>query len=275
MGKIINIVTLFNNTNEVVNYAKSLSVQTLSKDIILVIVINMIDENEKKSLYRRLSEIDLCIKIFSPEKNLGYLNGLIYGYNCYTEENLPTKWIVMSNTDIKFLEADFFEKFVIKNYHDDFWLVGPSVYSIETKSFDNPQYSNRLTKKGIDKRIKIFENLLISYLYTKLSKIKAERSRKMELPSQVTYTVHGCFFFIRNEFIETIKNKVYGPLMYGEEIYLAENALRYNKKCYYDQMIRVNHEGSTVTRLLDLKKKSYYILQSLRFIRDEFFDVTK
>lgn len=269
--KLLNIAILYSNEEEVIEYAKKLSVQNISDNISLVIVINKTGDMSEENFKDCFKDIRIRTYFYNPGRNLGYLNGLIYGYNQYVVRHESPEWIVMSNTDITFSTNSFFEKFYNKNYDENIWLIGPSVYSLENKSYDNPQYKQRHTLKSLNKRIFIFRKPLLSYYYLKIASIKAKYKKKVKEGSQYSYSVHGSFFFVNINFMEVMKKKEYGPLMYSEEAYLAEIVRLNNKKCYYESGIELIHTGSTVTGKLEIKKRSRYFQESLEYIKKEFY----
>lgn len=269
--KILNIVTLFCNEIEVIEYAKKLSQQSISADISLVIVVNKNGDMTEDDFNDNLRKINIKIHLYKPGENLGYLNGLIYGYNQFVMRHEPPKWIVMSNTDLTFSNNEFFKDFYKNKYNENIWLIGPSIYSPENKSYDNPQYKNRHSLKSLEKRIYIFKRPMLAYYYLKIANIKAKYKKRKKEDSQYSYSLHGCFFFINNNFMEILKGKKYGPLMYSEEAYLAELIRLNNKKCYYNSHIELVHTGSTVTGKLEIHKRSQYFQESLEYIREKFY----
>ncbi len=269
--KILNLVTLYSNENEVLEYARKLSKQSVSSEIVLVIVMNKKGDMTEDDFCEDLKKINLKIHLYKPGRNLGYLNGLIYGYNQYAIRHQPPEWIVMSNSDISFSNNDFFIDFYKDKYNANIWLVGPSVYSPENKSYDNPQYKNRHTLKSLEKRIFIFKRPNLAYYYQKIASIKAKLKKRKKEESQYSYSLHGCFFFINKNFMEILKDKKYGPLMYSEEAYLAELIRLNNKKCYYNSKIELIHTGSTVTGKLEIHMKSKYFQESLEYIKQKFY----
>ena len=269
--KILNIVTLFCNEIEVIEYAKKLSQQSISADISLVIVVNKNGDMTEDDFNDNLTKINIKIHLYKPGENLGYLNGLIYGYNQYVIRHELPEWVVMSNTDIIFSNNEFFKDFYRDKYNENIWLVGPSIYSLENKSYDNPQYKNRHTLKSLEKRIFIFERPILAYYYLKIASVKAKLKKRKKEDSQYSYSLHGCFFFLNKNFMEILKDKKYGPLMYSEEAYLAELVRINNKKCYYNSQIELVHTGSTVTGKLEIHKRSQYFQESLEYIREKFY----
>jgi GT2 family glycosyltransferase len=269
--KILNIVTLYSNEIEVLEYARKLSNQSISSDINLVIVANKYGDMTEDNFSDELMKINLKIHLYKPGRNLGYLNGLIYGYNQFVMRQEPPEWIVMSNTDITFSSNEFFKDFYKDKYNKNIWLIGPSIYSLENKSYDNPQYKNRHTLKSLEKRIFIFKRPILAYYYLKVASIKAKLIKRKKEDSQYSYSLHGCFFFLNKNFMEILKDKKFGPLMYSEEAYLAELVRLNNKKCYYNSKIELIHTGSTVTGKLEIHKRSNFFLESLVFIKKEFY----
>ena len=272
MKKIVNIAIYYANEDEILAYANSLSRQSIARDISLVVVVNK-EEGMSLDIFKsKLADFELDTMVFNPNVNLGYMNGLIYGYKQYSEEakDIPS-WVVMSNTDIQFSNDRFFEHFLGASYEDDVWCVAPSVYSPANNSYNNPQRIERYKIKELNRRISIFERPAIAHFYIKLAGIKAKLIKKAKKNSQFVYSAHGCFFIICGEFAEVLKHKKYNALMYSEEAYIAEIIRTYGKKCFYDSTIEVIHNKSTITRKLGIRKRSKYFADSLKLIRDEFF----
>jgi GT2 family glycosyltransferase len=270
--QIINIVIFYDNEKEVYTYAEDLSHQTAKEDIVLVIVVNKKGKTQLENFKSKLNILSIATFVLDPNKNLGYLNGAIYGYEeyCRVYKSMP-KWVIVSNTDIEFRNNRFFEDLLYTKYEDDVWCIGPSVYSPKKKSFDNPHYIDRCTKDKINKLIYIHERPILAYVYAKLAIIKGKFFRSKKQENQFIYSVKGCFFIIRNELATILKHRKFKALLYSEESYIAEIIGEYKKRTYYDSTIEVIHNESTITGKLAIKKKSKYIADSLKIIRDEFY----
>ena len=179
-------------------------------------------------------------------------------------------WVVMSNTDISYSKNNFFNNFFDNKYSENTWCIGPSIYSPSKNSFDNPILFERRSVKVINFLIFIFSHQYIAKLYSMLSKMKA-KNRKTNPNSQNVYEVHGCYFIIRNEFAEVIKEKGFGPFMFSEEAYIAELARSSSKLIYYENDIEIVHNEHTITSKLNSKKKFNYFAESLLYIKTEFY----
>lgn len=272
MNNIAVIIMNYQNEEEVLKYSKMLSEQTASKRINLIIVDNKKSDNSCLDLNKEIENINLSIDLLEPEYNLGYLNGALYGYNEFVKKNnIELDWVIISNTDIEINDKQFLEKFSCKNYNDDIGCVAPSVFSPKTKSFQNPQYIKRCSLRKINRLILIYKLPSVAYIYWKLAKVKANIKKTKKMESQYIYSAHGCFFALKKEFLDKIKNSEYGSFLYNEEAYIAEQLIKNNRYCYYDSTLEVIHNENSVTGLLGMREKSKYIVNSLKYIRNEFY----
>ena len=270
--KIVILVINYANEEEVLEYAKTISKQTMSKNLTLVIINNKCNENPKVDLNKEIKNIELDISVFDPEGNLGYLNGALYGYREYCKNKLQLPdYAVVSNTDILIPDIRFFEKFILSEYPIEVSCIAPSVVAGNYGTYQNPHYIDRIPKKKIDRVIMIHEYPSFALLYNQLAKMKSRLKRKEKQDSRYVYSPHGCFFFLKQNFIENIKDNYYKGFLYSEESYIAELLIQNNKRCYYDGNIELIHNENSVTGLLGIKKKSKFIADSLKYIKEEFY----
>lgn len=246
---LVNIVICYANEDEVINYAKQLEKQTCSNRIELIVVVNR-KSKDLNYLEEGLSKLDLKHCIFDSEENLGYLNGLLYGY-LLAKRNV--KWYVLSNTDIQISKIDFFELFLKKDYisDDNIWLVGPSVYTPSKEIYSNPYLRIRPNRKFYT-----FRNIgmIFPHIYELMFKLKAKvrkqrKEEKTELLCSV-YAIHGSFMFLHNDLLSELSKREPWELLYDEEQYIAE-IVRINRKiALYDSTIQVIHlEGASTGRI--------------------------
>ena len=106
MDKIIlNTIIYYNNFDEICNYCKSVFDIGGAENIFIAIVVNKMDED---AIYRPLLEKLVIsyqekVLLFFPENNLGYMNGMIAGYDWFvTCKKVIPDFVIMSNTDIEF-----------------------------------------------------------------------------------------------------------------------------------------------------------------------------
>ena len=272
MKKIINIVICYNNPHEVAEYAKKLKELKYSSNITLVVVVNSIDSDQFYVLEKLKKEQWFEVLIAIPSQNLGYMNGLLFGYKEYKSihSSVPDL-VIMSNTDIKYDDKLFLERLMMTQYSDEVYAIGPAVYSQARKSFENPVAYTRRTLSEINRLIFILDIPVIRTLYLFASDVKARIKKTGRGVSDNVYEVHGCYFILKGVFAELIKEKKYGALMYSEEAFISEEIYKLGKKEFYDSELYIEHLEHSVTGLLGAKKIAKYIVESMKVIKKEYY----
>ncbi|MBQ9520188.1 MAG: hypothetical protein IJR67_01785 [Acholeplasmatales bacterium] len=254
------------------NYCNDLFLLQDTNNVYIEIVVNKIAENEISLLKEYVSNHDR-IGVYFPNENLGYMNGMIVGYERFVQEtHIAPDYIIMSNTDIIYNDVMFFSKFINKNYSDDVWVIGPAIYAKHRKSYDNPVAYERRSKKSV-KKIVLFTRIpFIRVLYVFLSDYKARFRKSGIKESSYVYEVHGCFFVIKNDLAVQLSSHKYGMLLYSEESYIAEEVYKSNKKVYYDSDLLITHNEHSVTKKVKYKKIAKYISSSMKYILENYYE---
>lgn len=260
------------NEDEVIEYARHLAKQVESETILLSITANKWSENGRTVLEQGLASVPLDVVLYDPGENLGYLNGTIFGYRQLRDKpGFAPKWIAVSNTDITFLQEDFFRQLCSREYDRTVGCVAPSAYVPSTGAFENPRYVRRFTAQGLQKRIKIFSSLTLFTIQQKLGSIKAGLSRGAEKPSQFVYLAHGCCFFITPEVADALCETPFGTLLYAEEAYVAEMGISVGKRGFYDESLKLQHNENAVTGKLGNQRRANMYVDSLSLILRQFY----
>jgi GT2 family glycosyltransferase len=273
MKKIVNVVICYDNMSEIIEYAFSLSVQKGFEELSLVVVVNKLTNTTISELKHNLSDLPYEVLVVTKNENLGYMNGLIFGYQQYRKhcDTIPD-YVIMSNTDIKYPNDNFLIELSDREYDKDIWCIGPSVYSPNKDSYDNPVSYERRLKSQIERLIWIFSIPILNVTYITLSDIKASIKKPHKQNSSMVYQVHGCFFVITGEYAEFMKDKVYGALLYSEEAFVSELVYQNRKKIYYDSNLEVQHIEHTVTGKINKKKIAKYLADSMSVIKRDFYN---
>lgn len=272
MKNVVNTVICYDNPEEVITYAEKFFSLDGSCEAALIVTINKISNFSEAALVNTLKSINEDIYVYNPNANLGYINGMIFGYRKYLDNHEEPKYIIMSNTDIIYPDASFLRTLLDKDYDEDVWCIGPSVFVPERGSFDNPVCETRRSKRDIQRIITILKTPLIGPLYIIASKIKGNYVRRAEEESHEVYEVHGCFFIITKDLGREFIRKPFGALLYSEEDYVAENVYKRRKKTLYDADLKVYHDEHSVTGKLDYRKIANYIIESERVILRDYYE---
>ena len=86
------------------------------------------------------------------------------------------------------------------------------------------------------------------------------------------YAVHGAFLIFNGPFLRSVKmemNEV--PFLFGEEIFMAELALKQNQKVIYDGRLKVIHMEHSTTGLFKSPNLVLHLRSSVDLLLRKFF----
>src|SRR5207248_1020903 len=113
--KILTICVNYRNDEETAYFVKQLLEQHCAGSLRIIIA----DNSERTSISEELEVIaarDERISVVSTGENLGYLGGAAFALEVYTRQHGIPLWTIVCNTDIDFVQPDFFVKLCA--YHD-------------------------------------------------------------------------------------------------------------------------------------------------------------
>lgn len=266
--EIVNIVISYGSEDEVIEYAKELKKQTIC--VPLVVVINKIGKKGIPYLKQKLSDLTIEYELYNPKENLGYLNGLLFGYK---STKLKSEWYVLSNTDIIIEDRFFFEKFLQSSASkcEKYWLIGPSVYSSNKNTYSNPYLLKRPNKTFYISRIIAMRFTNIFSFYHDLKNKITEKRRGKKTESGDVYAIHGSYMFLRMDLLNILLMRQAWELLFGEEQYIAELVLENKHKVFFDSDIEVQHMEGTSTGRIDLKNRYNLMIKANARILQEFY----
>ena len=269
---VLNTIIFYNNLNEIKDYCESLYLLPDTDSVYVVIVTNKIDQKDIEPLKDFASRYSR-ISILFQDENLGYMNGMIAGYEYFVSStSINPDYVIMSNTDIIYNDKAFFSKLISKKYDDNIWVIGPSVYANNRHSYDNPVSYERRSINSVKKIIRFTSFPIIRVLYVFLSDYKARLQKNGERPSSIVYEVHGCFFIVKNDLAKQFVNHKYGMLLYSEEAYVAEETFKSGKLSYYDSDLKIIHNEHSVTKHVGYRKIAKYVSSSMKYILNTYYE---
>lgn len=269
MGKIIVSTVCYDNENEVIEFAKNLSTQEDIGKICLLITCNKCSEPEK--LRMRLRCLKLETIVYVPNKNLGYLQGCLYGIKKYAEKN-DYIWALICNTDILFGLNTFFKDVFRNQIEKDIWCIAPDIILKNTNEHQNPFYMSRLSKNKIQ-ILRIMYSTFFSFrVYSFLAKSKNYFMKKQTYQPESTYiySAHGSCFFLNKECIDKLYYQN-GIFMYCEELLISEVILENKKKVYLNSDVKIIHNENQVTGEIKSVNKWKWFKESIEFIYSRFY----
>lgn len=270
--RTLNCVVYYDNYREVMSYLDSLNAVALDS-VDIIIVVNRDSAGESAKLLHEAIHMfpSFNIRLKDYGKNVGYLNALLLPIQDIDIEDYD--YFILSNTDIEYVDKDFFNKLYSTKYPRSISCIAPDVYTPSTGSHSNPHYKNRLPKSKYNRLIRIFSLPILAGLYTQMgAKILAHTSKRDKTPqSEFVYAPHGCYMILTKPFIKLICGYTYGVKLYSEEAAIGELSLKHGFKCFYDSNLVINHNESTVTGSINQKSRYELWRESLIYIRDTFY----
>lgn len=273
MNNIILIsIVCYRNSQEVLEFIYSLKRQKNSKNLHVVITCVFVDDYDEI-----VSKINKTIsyEIIKLKENLGYLNNCLYGVN--NSKYQDTKWIMITNTDIQFIENDFFDKFLSTNLNDDVWSIGTKIINRNDDRQTNPLMIDKPNKKIMTIKKIVFCNHLLYLVYNLYYYIRNRFKSKNNKNNKTSYVyaVHGSSFLLNKECIKELSSISKNIFMYGEEELIAAFIYKHNKKTLYIDELHINHNSGTVTSNLSNNTKFEYYKKSYKYLYDYLYNEEK
>lgn len=270
--EIVNIIICYNNGQEVIEYIDSMKNHIFIEKVCFVITMNSWTENDKVIIDDYLEKTKLSVVVCDPKSNIGYMNGLLYGYRYFRKKYEEPKFVIMSNTDIMISDKLYYKNLLEEEYEENVGCIGPSIFVKGKNTYDNPVCEKRRTIQEMNGIIRKFTMPIFREIYVYLSTIKGYFVKNIKTESRYVYEVHGCYFILTGKFADKIKNLEYGVLMYSEESYIAELIYRLGMQTFYDSSLEIIHLEHSTTKFVKCSKIAKYIQESMVYIREEFYE---
>ncbi|MHB8259105.1 MAG: glycosyltransferase [Bacteroidia bacterium] len=273
MTKQLNILFLlvnyFNEEDTFSFVTEQLIVET--NNFVEVVVI---DNGSKTTLLSELKNKYSKITLIKAESNLGYFGaanlGLINYLNKYNEY---PQAVVVCNTDMK-LAHDFFDVLQIKLTTTNFDILGPSIHSSFLNYYQNPYILNRIKtiKLKFLQFVSSFYFLYCLFTLYHVVKTKMSRSNSVQRTSTlIPYAIHGSFMIFNKTFFQKGGTINYPSVLFGEELFIAEQALKLNLNMVYDPALQVEHNEHATTGIFKSKETVTYLNQSYKYLLKTYF----
>ena len=236
----------------------------------------VITDNGSKnpSLFIELIKKYSSIALVSSNNNLGYFGAANFGLTHFLSQHKQyPQAIIICNTDIN-LQADFFGVLQNKLSTQKFDVLGPSIYSSFLKYYQNPYITSRITKNKLKFLHTVSSNYWLYSLFTLYHVIKTKfsgRTYTKQTTASNPYAVHGSFIIFNKTFFEKGGSINYPSVLFGEEIFIAEQALKLNLKMVYEPTLQIEHHEHTTTGIFKSKKTVAYLHQSYTYLLKTYF----
>ena len=221
-------------------------------------------------------ELPKNVSMFQPKQNLGYLNGCSFALRNWIDEAQESpEWVGLVNTDIE-LSEDFFPKLLSQSFAKEVAVIAPDIILPSGKR-QNPHLLQRMSKSRLKLYCWIFGNKVTGCLYILANALmEGKRSiekRVWEGKSPITiYAPHGSAVFLRRSYFDSGGHLESDGFMYGEELHVAEQALRYGLKVVWTPGITLRHNQHSSTGGLSMFQRIRWMQQSYESILENYYD---
>src|SRR3989344_3289862 len=255
-NNILIICVNYNNESDTLDFITSILKQILSKSKKIQIIIS--DNSDKISVkLKKLQKKHKNIIYLKNNKNKGYFQGANSALKLYLKRNPFPEWIIISNPDIIIEDPKFVSKLLkIKEKT----IIAPSIISAKTKRDQNPFLVSKPSIKKLRFYKIIYNSRTFTNIYNLFHILKSKLLNKEKEKKQI-YAPHGSFIIINNSFFKNKGHLNYKSFLFGEEIFLAEEAKKAKIRIIYNPDLKVIHkQNSSVSKL---KNKHQYLRESL------------
>lgn len=245
-----------------------------------VVVVDNSERNSSNSILSSLAESDPRVSILNPGCNLGYFGGAAWALRQHLASASLTDWVIVSNTDISFLDCDFFNR-LFELYSDSACnVLAPAIYSTLSEVDQNPFMLRRPNAFRMRFYKLVFRYYPISIFYQILSLVKQKlrvlickipREKVSQPRPRVIYAPHGSFIIFHRSYFEAGGSFDHGVFLFGEEVFIAETARRLGLTITYDPSLAVLHHEHVSTGIFMNWKMARYVREASAYCADEFF----
>lgn len=249
------------------------SIKFSKKDLKINVDIHVIDNSLKNQdeLNKFLKECnEEGVIIHANPKNVGYFGAIAKAQEIL--KSTKSDCVVYCNPDLK-LDNNFFKE-LLRTINPD-GIIAPAIISLSEGVDQNPKYLNRLAIAKMRRLKLIYSNQVyytLFFLLARLKEITIDRlfNRQNKIESQIIYAPHGSIMIFKNvSFFKELKP--YPCFLFGEEIFVAEEARIKNVKIFYKPEIKVFDVRHASINLLSAEYKRVLYLKSINYLLKEYY----
>ena len=272
--KTLLIPVIYNSYEKCIDLLKSITNLNNLESLRIILV----DNSEKESNFefeKFIQTLNLNIEYVKTPFNLGYFGGAQYALGYYQELHPLPDYIIVCNVDIMFKQKDFFVNLYKESLESNVGIIAPSIISIRWGTDSNPQLLKKISSKKIQFLKLISSNCVFINLYQISSYVKKivgkKDKKKLCLNQTQIYAPHGSIIIFRKIYFSRGGDLKHISFLFGEEIFLAEMAIKLNLKIIYLSSLKIFDFEHVSTGILYSKKICKYLNQSIKDIIKHYY----
>ena len=270
-NKIVFLLVNYFNEKEVAGFVASELAGQLNEHVCIVIADN---GSQDKKVLQKIE--GTSVKLIEAGTNRGYFGAASLGLQWYLKEKgVHPDAVIICNTDISLESTDFIKQLNTYINVNAFDVMGPDIYSTAMNYHQNPYIESRISGEKIERYKRVTSNSFLYWMYTLLHLIKTKlvrANKRAGWEKQMNpYAVHGSFMVFNRSFFEKGGSINYPSLLFGEELFVAEQVRKFNMKMVYEPLLVICHHEHTTTGTFKSKQAVKYLHQSYCYLADTFF----
>jgi GT2 family glycosyltransferase len=253
--EILWIAVAYRRSDRLVTFLRDIQALSGWSEIVFAVVFNQPEEGAFEDL-EVAWEVNGCRPelLTRSDQNLGYFGGAALALEKAQKLGVSPRLVVVSNYDLVFPDIGFIEKLGRIKIGPDVGVVGPRVTSIASGCEQSPLMNKRPRSIRMWFYSLVFSKYWTYVAYSALSgvcrKVKGlgppTPSKEWARPSP-TYAVHGAFLVFTDVFFERGGSLQYPGVLFGEEIYVAEQCRDMQLEVVLHPELLVLHEEHVET----------------------------
>ena len=235
----------YRHEDEVVTFIREQLLQQEQVELTIVVCDNGSTDSDG---FRKQLSAWKQVHYFSAGTNLGYFGGAAAGLKYFTQTigELPS-WTIVCNTDVELPGRDFLYR--LFSLSRGALVAAPAVHSTLSGHQQNPFREQRVSLSYLKFMRAIYSFYPLYFLYQLLAYVKRffRRARTAEGVTRNVYAVHGTFFAFHRTFFAQGGSLQYGSLLFGEELFVAEQLAGMQSACRYVPELQIEHREHAST----------------------------
>jgi len=269
--KIIFFVINYKADSYLTKFVKSIKLAENGIDV--EVDIHVIDNSRKSKKEIQIFKKEYQntnVVIHSNDENVGYFGGIPIAQKILL--NIETDCVIYCNPDLQ-VDVDFFLELLRSK--ENIGIIAPAILSEDEGTDQNPKYTERLPLIKMKRLKYIYSNLITHTMFFTLARIKEvidgrKKQKDILLKDENIYAPHGAMFIFND--VSFFKNlKTFPCFLFGEEIFIAEEAIKNKTLIYYKPKIKVYDVRHASISLLSNKFKRDLYYKSIDFLLKNYY----
>lgn len=248
-----------------------------------IIVVDNASPNESGKMLEQRWNADPDVVVVLNKENVGFSAANNIGCRI-ARDNWNPQYYIVANNDILFEQEDFLDEIELIDLEEEFYVLGPDIYSARTKVHQSPYALETPTKNQVKRTILL--NSICVALYDILFPILRLYFEHVEkcIHDAVGYSqkqigivpMGACLIFSERYIEKSINPFIPETHFYYEENILATRCKEEGWKIVYSPKIRVLHMDGVATRTMSVSKEAArFRMKNIRDAAKVYFEYLK